>query len=124
MRRGEPVAEQTPPAHESAPHLRLAPSSLVSIEDLRVKFHTKRGAVDAVGGVSLSIAPGETVGLVGETGSGKSVTARSLLRLVPIPPGEYAGGRVLFRPRTLCAVCSGAGCTTCGGIGRVATRCP
>jgi oligopeptide/dipeptide ABC transporter ATP-binding protein len=97
---------------------------LISIRNLAIHFRSKRGMVHAVDGVDLEIAERETLGLVGETGSGKSVTARSLLRLVPTPPGVYAGGRILFRPRTLCAVCSGAGCTTCGGIGRVATRCP
>jgi peptide/nickel transport system ATP-binding protein len=66
---------------------------LLSVEDLRVQFTTKRGVVHAVDGVDLEIRDGETLGLVGETGSGKSVTARSLLRLVAVPPGVYAGPR-------------------------------
>ena len=123
MRRAEPVVEHTRSAHAPEPHPQLVPIPLVSIEDLRVKFNSKRGAIDAVGGVSLSIAPGETVGLVGETGSGKSVTARSLLRLVPCPPGEYAGGRILFRPRTVCSSCDGTGCASCRNSGRLPISC-
>ncbi|MGH2697587.1 MAG: ABC transporter ATP-binding protein [Actinomycetota bacterium] len=76
-----------------------ASQPLLSVTDLRVHFASKRGLVHAVDGVTLDIHEGETLGLVGETGSGKSVTAKSLLRLVPTPPGIYAGGDVLFRPR-------------------------
>ena len=77
----------------------IARRPLLSVNDLRVHFATKRGMVHAVDGVTLDISEGETLGLVGETGSGKSVTAKSLLRLVPTPPGVYAGGDALFRPR-------------------------
>jgi len=83
-------------AHELDPQ---SARPLLSVADLRVHFATKRGMVHAVDGVTLDIHEGETLGLVGETGSGKSVTAKSLLRLVPTPPGVYAGGEVLFRPR-------------------------
>ena len=107
----------------SPSRLGSSPAPLIAIEDLSVKFHSKRGAVDAVGGLTLSIGAGETVGLVGETGSGKTVTARSLLRLVPTPPGEYAGGRILFRPRAVCRACDGEGCAACGGFGRVSITC-
>lgn len=74
-------------------------TALLSVQELSIHFRTKRGFVYAVDGVSLDIGAGETVGLVGETGSGKSVTARSILRLVPMPPGVLAGGRIYFRPR-------------------------
>jgi oligopeptide/dipeptide ABC transporter ATP-binding protein len=97
---------------------------LASVQDLRIQFRTKAGLVHAVDGVSFDIRDGEALGLVGETGCGKTVTARSFLRLVPTPPGIYAGGRVQFRPRKRCDVCGGAGCDACGGIGRVPTPCP
>ena len=96
---------------------------LISVEDLRVYFRSKRGLVHAVDGVEFDIRDGETVGLVGETGCGKSVTARSFLRLVPMPPGVQAGGRILFRPKQACSRCAGAGCTDCSGLGRVSTAC-
>lgn len=121
MSKGEVAADTQAPT--GVPRPNAADTPLVSFENLRVKFHSKRGAVDAVGGVSFSIGAGETVGLVGETGSGKSVTARSLLRLVPSPPGEYAGGRILFRPRAACASCEGAGCPSCSGSGRTPAPC-
>ncbi len=71
------------------------------IEDLRVSFDTSLGELRAVDGVSLSLAPGETLGLVGESGCGKSVTAMSILRLVPSPPGRLVSGRILFDGRDL-----------------------
>ena len=97
---------------------------LVSVEDLRVHFRTRQGTVHAVDGVDFDLAEGETLGLVGETGCGKSVTARSFLRLVPMPPGVQAGGRILFRPRLRCDRCRGLGCAECGGGGRVPASCP
>ena len=97
---------------------------LASVQDLTIKFRTKAGLVHAVDGVSFDVHDGEAVGLVGETGCGKTVTARSFLRLVPTPPGMYAGGRVQFRPRKRCETCGGAGCVTCRGSGRVPTPCP
>ena len=68
---------------------------LVSIENLHVRFRTYAGQVYAVNGVTFDIRRGETFGLVGETGCGKSVTGLSLLRLVP-PPGEIVAGRITF----------------------------
>jgi oligopeptide/dipeptide ABC transporter ATP-binding protein len=77
---------------------RSARPLVASVRDLKVHFETKAGMVHAVDGVSFDIRDGETLGLVGETGCGKSVTARSFNRLVPSPPGVYAGGRILFWP--------------------------
>jgi oligopeptide/dipeptide ABC transporter ATP-binding protein len=93
------------------------------VDDLRVHFRSKAGVVHAVDGVSLDIRDGEILGLVGETGCGKSVTARSFLRLVPMPPGIHAGGTITFHPRRRCDECAGAGCHRCDGTGRVANPC-
>lgn len=97
---------------------------VASVRDLRVHFRSKAGTVHAVDGVDFDIRDGETLGLVGETGCGKSVTARSFLRLVPMPPGIPVSGSIMFRPRSQCGVCNGAGCDVCQHTGRVATACP
>jgi oligopeptide/dipeptide ABC transporter ATP-binding protein len=75
--------------------------NLLSVSDLRIHFHTYDGVLEAVGGVSFDIASGETLGLVGESGCGKSVTAYSILKLLPSPPAEYAGGKIKFRDEDL-----------------------
>jgi oligopeptide/dipeptide ABC transporter ATP-binding protein len=82
-----------------APVAVAEPAPIASVNDLKVYFRSKRGIVHAVDGISFDIRDGETFGLVGETGCGKSVTARAFLRLVPTPPGIYAGGSIMFRPR-------------------------
>lgn len=69
---------------------------VASVQDLSIQFKTKAGLLHAVDGVSFDIRDGETLGLVGETGCGKSVTARSFMRLVASPPGVYAGGKIDF----------------------------
>ncbi len=74
-------------------------NTLIEVEDLRVYFGTPEDPVRAVDGVGFTIRRGETVALVGESGCGKSVTALALARLVPEPPGFYAGGRVLYEGR-------------------------
>lgn len=73
---------------------------LLEVRDLQTWFTTARGVVRVLDGVSFSVQPGEILGLVGETGSGKSVTAASILRLVR-PPGRIVGGQVLFAGRDL-----------------------
>jgi oligopeptide transport system ATP-binding protein len=77
------------------------PRQLLEVNDLRTQFFTRDGVVHAVDGVSFSLAAGETLGLVGESGCGKSVTARSLMRLVPDPPGRIVGGEILFEGQDL-----------------------
>ncbi len=97
---------------------------VASVRDLRVHFSSKGGIVHAVDGVNFDVRDGETLGLVGETGCGKSVTARSFLRLVPMPPGIPVSGSIMFHPRQRCTSCDGAGCSTCAGTGRVVSPCP
>ncbi len=75
--------------------------SLLSVEDLRVEFHTDGEIVRAVDGVSYHIEKGETLGLVGESGSGKSVSSLALLGLIPQPPGKIVAGRAIFNGRDL-----------------------
>ncbi|MCL5966022.1 MAG: ABC transporter ATP-binding protein [Deltaproteobacteria bacterium] len=74
---------------------------LLSVRDLRVDFRTARGTVRALFGVSFDVAQGETVGLVGESGCGKTVTALAILKLLPSPPALIDGGKVLFRGEDL-----------------------
>jgi oligopeptide/dipeptide ABC transporter ATP-binding protein len=75
--------------------------TLLDIRELRTQFDTMAGTVQAVDGVSFTVDEGETVAVVGESGCGKSVTALSILRLIPDPPGRVVGGQVLFAGRDL-----------------------
>lgn len=74
---------------------------LLTIESLAVDFHTPEGIAHAVDGVSLNLAPGETVGLVGESGCGKSVTSMSIMGLIPSPPGEITSGSIVYKGQNL-----------------------
>ena len=70
--------------------------TILSVDGLKTYFHTEDGVVKAVDGISFELKKGETLGIVGESGSGKSVTNLSVMRLIQIPPGEIAGGKVIF----------------------------
>ena len=74
---------------------------LLAVDDLVTTFSTEEGLVTPVDGVSFTVEQGETVGVVGESGCGKSVTSLSILRLVPSPPGRIAQGRILFEGQDL-----------------------
>ena len=76
-------------------------AELIQVKDLHTSFFTPEGEVKAVDGVSFEIAEGKTLGLVGESGCGKSVTALSIMRLVPSPPGRIVGGVIFYRGRDL-----------------------
>ena len=75
--------------------------TLLRIRDLQTRFYTDEGEVKAVDGVSYEVSSGKTLAVVGESGCGKSVTALSILRLIPDPPGRVVGGRIMFRGQDL-----------------------
>jgi oligopeptide/dipeptide ABC transporter ATP-binding protein len=77
---------------------------LLDIQDLRTYFHVRGGVAKAVDGVSLQLRRGETLGLVGESGCGKTVTSLSILKLLDVPPAEYRGGRIVFEGQNLLEV--------------------
>src|SRR5207253_585009 len=78
----------------------VAERKLLEVEDLHVAFATRRGTVTAVDGLSLSIGAGEVLGVVGESGAGKSLTGAAIIGLLE-PPGFIAGGRILFDGRRI-----------------------
>jgi peptide/nickel transport system ATP-binding protein len=80
---------------------RVADPALLTISGLQTHFFTREGIIKAVDGVDLTVGRGEVLGLVGESGCGKSVTALSILRLVPSPPGKVVGGRIEFMGQNL-----------------------
>ena len=77
---------------------------VLEVSKLITQFHTTDGTVHAVNGVSFSLDSGETLGIVGESGCGKSVTVLSMLRLIPEPPGKIAGGQAVFLGNDLLAM--------------------
>ncbi|HHV26486.1 ABC transporter ATP-binding protein [Anaerosalibacter bizertensis] len=77
---------------------------LLEVKDLKTYFYTDDGIVKAVDGVNFSVESGKTIGIVGESGCGKSVTAMSILRLIPDPPGKIVNGEVLFDGKDLTKV--------------------
>ena len=74
---------------------------LLNVQDLAVEFHTAAGAVKAVNGISYHLDRGETLAILGESGSGKSVSASAIMNLIDSPPGYITGGRVLFQGEDL-----------------------
>src|ERR1700680_2683092 len=92
----EPVAATAPP-----PAIVPVGQPLLEVADLKTWFFTRDGVVRAVDGVSFHVMPGETLAIVGESGCGKSVTALSVLRLVPAPPGRIVSGTIRFAGRNL-----------------------
>jgi oligopeptide/dipeptide ABC transporter ATP-binding protein len=81
-----------------------AGSEILRITDLKTYFYGRRGVAKAVDGVSLHVKRGETFGVVGESGCGKSITALSILRLVPVPMGRIVSGQIEFEGRDLLKV--------------------
>ncbi|NIN69388.1 MAG: ATP-binding cassette domain-containing protein [Anaerolineae bacterium] len=75
--------------------------ALLEVKDLSTRFYTDDGVVQAVNGVSWEVSEGETLGIVGESGCGKSVSVLSVLRLIPQPPGKIESGEVMFEDRDL-----------------------
>ncbi len=92
----EPVTTTAPP-----PAVAPAGQPLLEVADLKTWFFTRDGIVRAVDGVSFQVMPGETLAIVGESGCGKSVTALSVLRLVPSPPGRIVSGAIRLAGRDL-----------------------
>ncbi|MGD9092518.1 MAG: ABC transporter ATP-binding protein [Anaerolineales bacterium] len=76
-------------------------ASLLDVRNLTTRFYTQSGVVEAVNGISFSIKEGEIVGVVGESGCGKSVTMRSVMRIIPEPPGKIETGEVVFNNQDL-----------------------
>ena len=72
---------------------------LLDIRNLEVEYKTEDGVVEAVNKIDLTVRKGETVGLVGETGAGKTTVALSILRLIPDPPGEIVQGEIFWKIR-------------------------
>jgi oligopeptide/dipeptide ABC transporter ATP-binding protein len=75
--------------------------AILEVKDLCTVFHTEAGVVRAVDGVSFSVNENETLGIVGESGCGKSVTSMSIMRLVPEPPGDIESGQILWKGRDI-----------------------
>ncbi len=79
----------------------MAEANVLEVRNLQTHFVTDDGTLKAVDGVSFAVGPGETLGIVGESGCGKSVTSLSILRLIPSPPGRIVGGEILFKGTNL-----------------------
>ena len=76
-------------------------NKLLEVKDLKVSFFTPAGEVKAVGGISYDLDYGEVMGVVGESGCGKSMTALSLMQLIPSPPGKITAGEIMYKGEDL-----------------------
>ncbi|WNV76570.1 ABC transporter ATP-binding protein [Geodermatophilus sp. DSM 44513] len=89
----------------TAPEPALAPTGagtpVLEVEDLHVEFRTRSGVVNAVNGISYSLAEGQTLAILGESGSGKSVSAQAIMGILDSPPAAITGGSILFQGRDL-----------------------
>src|SRR5687767_15873325 len=74
---------------------------VLEVKNLRTTFRTENGEVKAVDDVSFNVYKGKTLGIVGESGCGKSVTSLSIMRLIPNPPGKVVGGEILYKGKDL-----------------------
>ncbi|GAA1785551.1 ABC transporter ATP-binding protein [Luedemannella flava] len=83
-----------PAPRGAAPHL-------LEVRDLFIEFHTRDGVAKVINGVSYHLDPGETLAVLGESGSGKSVTAQAIMGILDMPPGRITGGRILFKGNDL-----------------------
>jgi peptide/nickel transport system ATP-binding protein len=88
-------------SYQNEPGRQASSTPLLDVEELKTYFFTRDGVVRAVDGLSFSVARGETLAIVGESGCGKSVTSLSILRLIASPPGRTVAGRVLFEGHDL-----------------------
>src|SRR4030042_1968540 len=80
---------------------------LLEIKDLRIAFDAFEGISHVLDGIHLTLGRGDTLGLVGETGCGKSITAKAILRLLPVPPARIVSGEILFQNEDLLKVSEG-----------------
>ncbi|MFH8988749.1 ABC transporter ATP-binding protein [Streptomyces sp. NPDC017940] len=91
----------TPASRASAATAPPPASTLLDVRGLRVEFRTRDGVADAVNGVDYAVAAGETLAVLGESGSGKSVTAQAVMGILDVPPGRITAGEILFRGQDL-----------------------
>ena len=94
----------------------MTSGDLLEIRGLSTYFFVRGHTARAVDDVSLQIAPGQTLGLVGESGCGKSVTAHSIIRLIPQPPGKIVAGEIFFEGRRALGVRTGTGERCCNAV--------
>ena len=91
----------TLPTPETVPGGGTSTAPILEVDDLRVEFRTRSGVVNAVNGISYTLAPGETLAILGESGSGKSVSAQAIMGILDMPPAVIPSGRIFFEGRDL-----------------------